>query len=61
MTAQWITNALYWLDHWPLGLKLNTELSAFLCASLSQLVNIWEGEINGSSYLILTGLFRPAS
>lgn len=34
---------LYWLDNWPAGLKLNTELSAFLFATLSAMLDVWEG------------------
>lgn len=30
-----------WLDDWPVGLKLNTPLSAILCESFSQGADIW--------------------
>lgn len=43
VTVLWISNALYWLDHWPLGIKLNTELSAFLSGAFGQLVELWKG------------------
>ncbi|CAE6449071.1 unnamed protein product [Rhizoctonia solani] len=33
---------LHWLDNWPIGLKLNTELSGFLCASFSTGIDYWE-------------------
>ncbi|KAF8491941.1 N-acetylglucosaminyl transferase component-domain-containing protein [Gautieria morchelliformis] len=44
--ANWLTvtlvrNALVWLDHWPAGLKLNTELSRFLCLCFMSLTDIW--------------------
>ncbi|KAK1927659.1 N-acetylglucosaminyl transferase component-domain-containing protein [Papiliotrema laurentii] len=32
---------LQWLNDWPVGLKLNTPLSAFFCSSLSFLVQSW--------------------
>jgi hypothetical protein len=34
---------LRWLNDWPVGLKLNTPLSAFFCSSLSFLVQSWAG------------------
>ncbi|EIW53284.1 Gpi1-domain-containing protein [Trametes versicolor FP-101664 SS1] len=33
--------ALLWLNNWPAGLKLNTELSQFYCHSLIGLVSAW--------------------
>ncbi|TBU39678.1 N-acetylglucosaminyl transferase component-domain-containing protein, partial [Dichomitus squalens] len=33
--------ALLWLNSWPAGLKLNTELSQFYCHSLVGLVSVW--------------------
>ncbi|TBU25742.1 N-acetylglucosaminyl transferase component-domain-containing protein [Dichomitus squalens] len=33
--------ALLWLNSWPAGLKLNTELSQFYCHSLIGLVSVW--------------------
>ncbi|PIL29188.1 hypothetical protein GSI_09237 [Ganoderma sinense ZZ0214-1] len=34
-------DALLWLNHWPAGLKLNTELSEFYCHSLVGVVSAW--------------------
>ncbi|KAI1792425.1 Gpi1-domain-containing protein [Ganoderma leucocontextum] len=34
-------NALLWLNNWPAGLKLNTELSQFYCHSLIGVVSAW--------------------
>ena len=36
-----IREALLWLNSWPAGLKLNTELSQFYCHSLVGLVSVW--------------------
>ncbi|EED77855.1 predicted protein [Postia placenta Mad-698-R] len=36
-----IKHALLWLDNWPAGLKLNTELSQFYCHTLLSVVSIW--------------------
>ncbi|KAI0634356.1 Gpi1-domain-containing protein [Trametes polyzona] len=33
--------ALLWLNNWPAGLKLNTELSQFYCQSLIGVVSAW--------------------
>ncbi|OJT05908.1 N-acetylglucosaminyl-phosphatidylinositol biosynthetic protein gpi1, partial [Trametes pubescens] len=33
--------ALLWLNNWPAGLKLNTELSQFYCHSLIGIVSAW--------------------
>ncbi|KAI0705470.1 N-acetylglucosaminyl transferase component-domain-containing protein [Earliella scabrosa] len=33
--------ALLWLNNWPAGLKLNTELSQFYCHSLVGAVSLW--------------------
>ncbi|PVF99115.1 Gpi1-domain-containing protein [Serendipita vermifera] len=44
-TQKWaivyLKDALAWLDNWPVGLKLNTELSRALCLSFMVLTNIW--------------------
>ncbi|KAG8763661.1 phosphatidylinositol N-acetylglucosaminyltransferase subunit gpi1, partial [Ceratobasidium sp. 423] len=37
-----LRESLHWLDNWPIGLKLNTELSGFLCASFSTSIDYWE-------------------
>ncbi|CUA74925.1 N-acetylglucosaminyl-phosphatidylinositol biosynthetic protein gpi1 [Schizosaccharomyces pombe 972h-] [Rhizoctonia solani] len=37
-----LRQSLHWLDNWPIGLKLNTELSGFLCASFSAGIDYWE-------------------
>ncbi|THH13808.1 hypothetical protein EW146_g6450 [Bondarzewia mesenterica] len=34
-------NALVWLDNWPAGLKLNTELSHFCCNAFLGIVTMW--------------------
>jgi phosphatidylinositol N-acetylglucosaminyltransferase subunit Q len=36
-----IRHALVWLDNWPAGLKLNTELSAAYAHALLGLVGLW--------------------
>lgn len=36
--------ALQWLDSWPAGLKLNTELSRFYSRSFIRLVSLWGGK-----------------
>ncbi|KAI8989047.1 N-acetylglucosaminyl transferase component-domain-containing protein [Trametes punicea] len=33
--------ALLWLNNWPAGLKLNTELSQFYCHTLIGMVSVW--------------------
>lgn len=47
LTVHLIRNALAWLDHWPAGLKLNTELSRFLCLCFMSLTDIW-----GSKFIL---------
>lgn len=37
-------NTLYWLDAWPAGLKLNTELSRFYATTFVGVINTWECE-----------------
>ncbi|KAJ3856529.1 hypothetical protein EV368DRAFT_61587 [Lentinula lateritia] len=37
----WPQRALCWLDSWPAGLKLNTELSSFYSGTFVDLVNVW--------------------
>ena len=49
MILKWLTvtlvrNALVWLDNWPAGLKLNTELSRFLCLCFMSFTDIWGSE-----------------
>ncbi|KAF8317983.1 Gpi1-domain-containing protein, partial [Clavulina sp. PMI_390] len=34
---------LLWLDDWPAGLKLNTELSHFFCQSYLAGIDVWSG------------------
>jgi len=36
-------HALLWLNNWPAGLKLNTELSQFYCHTLLGVISIWRG------------------
>ena len=45
-------NALYWLDAWPAGLKLNTELSRFYANTFISVIDTWE-----CGYLILLVVF----
>ncbi|KAJ3866137.1 N-acetylglucosaminyl transferase component-domain-containing protein, partial [Lentinula novae-zelandiae] len=40
----WPQRALCWLDSWPAGLKLNTELSSFYSGTFVDLVNVWGGQ-----------------
>ncbi|KAF8804191.1 Gpi1-domain-containing protein [Phlegmacium glaucopus] len=35
-------NTLYWLDAWPAGLKLNTELSRFYANTFIGIIDTWE-------------------
>ncbi|KIY66393.1 Gpi1-domain-containing protein [Cylindrobasidium torrendii FP15055 ss-10] len=37
----WMQWMLHWLDAWPAGLKLNTELSRFYSRTLVELVGMW--------------------
>ncbi|KAE9406889.1 Gpi1-domain-containing protein [Gymnopus androsaceus JB14] len=37
----WLQWALRWLDSWPAGLKLNTELSRFYSGTFVDLVDVW--------------------
>ncbi|KAJ7199594.1 N-acetylglucosaminyl transferase component-domain-containing protein [Mycena pura] len=39
--VDWVRWALHWLDSWPAGLKLNTELSRFYSHTFSDLVAMW--------------------
>jgi hypothetical protein len=39
-----IQASLRWLDDWPVGLKLNTPLSAILCNTFGQMADIWDCE-----------------
>lgn len=34
-------DALVWLNNWPAGLKLNTELSQFYCNTLLGIISLW--------------------
>jgi hypothetical protein len=38
---KWIQHVLIWLDSWPAGLKLNTELSRFYSHTFINLIEIW--------------------
>ncbi|KAG6811582.1 hypothetical protein H0H92_006746 [Tricholoma furcatifolium] len=38
---EWVQQALRWLDSWPAGLKLNTELSRFYAHTFIDLVTLW--------------------
>ncbi|KAJ7641331.1 N-acetylglucosaminyl transferase component-domain-containing protein [Roridomyces roridus] len=51
----WIRWALHWLDSWPAGLKLNTELSWVYSHTFSDLVTIWGRVLQGAApYLPVT-------
>jgi len=39
--VDWVRNALMWLNNWPAGLKLNTELSQFFCCIFIAIVCAW--------------------
>ncbi|KAG8748921.1 phosphatidylinositol N-acetylglucosaminyltransferase subunit gpi1, partial [Ceratobasidium sp. 428] len=36
-----LSETLHWLNNWPVGLKLNTELSHFLCNSFATIIDYW--------------------
>jgi phosphatidylinositol glycan class Q protein len=36
-----IHSSLTWLDNWPVGLKLNTQLSRFFCLLFMGLTDLW--------------------
>jgi len=59
-----LNNILSWLDNWPAGLKLNTELSHFLFLLFTSLVKAWEHilirmEPRIESFIVLVSLFGP--
>ncbi|KAI0029410.1 Gpi1-domain-containing protein, partial [Vararia minispora EC-137] len=39
--VDFVRQVLFWLDSWPAGLKLNTELSHFLCKVLMTVTDLW--------------------
>ncbi|KAJ7479897.1 N-acetylglucosaminyl transferase component-domain-containing protein [Mycena latifolia] len=48
----WVCWVLRWLDSWPAGLKLNTELSRFYSHTFSDLVALWGSVLHhGAPYL----------
>ncbi|KAJ7809698.1 N-acetylglucosaminyl transferase component-domain-containing protein [Mycena olivaceomarginata] len=50
--VEWVQWVLHWLDSWPAGLKLNTELSRFYAHTFSDLVAMWGHVLHrGSPYL----------
>ncbi|KAJ6539627.1 N-acetylglucosaminyl transferase component-domain-containing protein [Mycena capillaripes] len=50
--VDWVRRALHWLDSWPAGLKLNTELSRFYSHTFSDLVAMWGYVLHrGAPYL----------
>ena len=53
LTVNLVRQGIYWLDNWPAGLKLNTELSHFLFHILTGLLGIWEGTSLRPSYSVL--------
>ncbi|KAF8063501.1 N-acetylglucosaminyl transferase component-domain-containing protein [Lyophyllum atratum] len=51
-SIDWVHWALRWLDTWPAGLKLNTELSRFYSHTFIGLVTLWGGFLHqGAPYL----------
>ncbi|KZP29999.1 Gpi1-domain-containing protein [Athelia psychrophila] len=42
----WLQHALIWLDSWPAGLKLNTELSRFYSVTFIYLLGLWGYVLN---------------
>ncbi|KAI0922868.1 hypothetical protein AcV5_009737 [Taiwanofungus camphoratus] len=40
-------DALLWLNNWPAGLKLNTELSQFFCYTLLGIISAWGRVLDG--------------
>ncbi|EGO03941.1 hypothetical protein SERLA73DRAFT_175640 [Serpula lacrymans var. lacrymans S7.3] len=40
-SVQWLQRVLVWLDSWPAGLKLNTELGRFYSHTLIGLIAVW--------------------
>lgn len=48
-TVRYVIDALTWLDDWPVGLKLNTELSRALHLSFMAMTNIWGYALNAIS------------
>ncbi|KAJ7805273.1 N-acetylglucosaminyl transferase component-domain-containing protein [Mycena leptocephala] len=50
--VEWVRWVLHWLDSWPAGLKLNTELSRFYSHTFSDLVAMWGYVLHrGAPYL----------
>ncbi|KAJ3746295.1 N-acetylglucosaminyl transferase component-domain-containing protein [Lentinula detonsa] len=49
----WPQRALCWLDSWPAGLKLNTELSRFYSGTLVDFVDIWGGTSYQDIYIYI--------
>ncbi|KAH0580379.1 hypothetical protein H2248_001880 [Termitomyces sp. 'cryptogamus'] len=50
--VSWVQWTLQWLDSWPAGLKLNTELSHFYSHTFIGLVTVWGGFLQkGAPYL----------
>ena len=43
VTVDSIRDSIIWLDNWPAGLKLNTELSRFLFLIFNASLDFWEG------------------
>lgn len=48
----WPQRALCWLDSWPAGLKLNTELSSFYSGTFVNLVNVWGGQCQMAKFFV---------
>ncbi|KAF7313201.1 Gpi1-domain-containing protein [Mycena kentingensis (nom. inval.)] len=54
---QWARWALHWLDSWPAGLKLNTELSRFYSHAFSDVVGAWGVALDTISHQLPAILF----
>ena len=61
LTVKLPLDLLVWLDDWPAGLKLNTELSAAASSALTALVRFWDAAILDRLVASLPTVFRLGS
>ena len=52
-----IIYTVLWLDSWPAGLKLNTELSQFYCHTFVGLIRLWEKGLDQITFYIVTVIY----
>ena len=52
-----ISYTVRWLDSWPAGLKLNTELSQFYCHTFVGLIRLWEKGLDQITFYIVTVIY----